>query len=127
MINVICKAANKHSCDTPYLEDAGPQVAASGHGGAEMQRQSSLFRHAAKRNVVAVGNVRQRRLIFGLHLLVDAAQILQKAKEVAAQRLQSAAIVVQDGEKESLSHPFEELSPLKFCACSLQANKKRQK
>lgn len=49
-----------------------------------------------------------------LHLLIDAAQILQEAKQVAAQGLQSATIFLQNSQQEGFAHSLEELPSLEF-------------
>ncbi len=49
-----------------------------------------------------------------LHLLVDAAQILEEAKQVAAQGLQSTTVFVQNSQQEGLAHSLQELPSLEF-------------
>ncbi len=49
-----------------------------------------------------------------LPLLVDAAQILEEAKQFTAQGLQSITVFVQNSQRKGLVHSLQELPSLEF-------------
>jgi len=93
------------------LEDAGPQVAARRRRRQQVQRQLVALRDAREGHAVRVGRLGAAAAAGHGRLLVDAAQTLQEADQIAAQRLQHAAVLVQQHRQQTLADAFEEAAP----------------
>lgn len=59
------------------------------------------------------------------HLLVNATKILQEAKKVATQGLQSPAILIQHGQEESFAHTLQKLPSLDLCKPHVQPKERK--